>query len=350
MTRSGILGLGNPLLDEQTFVDTAFLEKYLLNPNDAILAEGASHQALFAEIPKRSDVEYVAGGSAQNTIRAAQWCLGANRAGRTAYFGSVGVDEAAETMRRCCEAAGVAPKYLTLENEETGKCAVLISDGGKHRSLVAKLAAAEKFQAPFLKKHTADLVEKFEIFYNEGFFVTVSPEAIDHLALMAKEHGGVYATNISAEFVVSVPEFREVFLKNLPNTDFLFGNAAEFLALARGLEIPTEDLKAVAKFIAESDKTGNPQRPRTVVITQGHETTILAVTGETVREVPVVEVKPELIVDVNGAGDAYVGGFLAALSEGKDVLECCRIGAECAAIVIQRVGCTFPGTTNCLSL
>lgn len=35
------------------------------------------------------------------------------------------------------------------------------------------------------------------------------------------------------------------------------------------------------------------------------------------------------IVDTNGAGDAFVGGFLSQLVLGKDVAECCRAGASC---------------------
>jgi adenosine kinase len=196
----------------------------------------------------------------------------------------------------------------------------------------------------FLRSRKQELMKKHGIFYNEGFFVTVSPEAIDVLVEMATSVAdGIYATNISAEFVVTVPQFREVFLKNLPNTDFLFGNGDEFRALGRNLGMSDDTtLRDIARQVANSAKTGNPGRRRTVVVTRGHEPTIVAVGDEEVMEVPVVEVKTENIVDVNGAGDAYVGGFLAALSEKRPILECCRVGAECAAVVIQRSGCTFP--------
>jgi len=70
--RKGVLiGIGNPLLDILANVDEAFLEKYSLKSNDAILADDA-HKNLVPDIVEKYKVEYVAGGSVQNTLRIAQ--------------------------------------------------------------------------------------------------------------------------------------------------------------------------------------------------------------------------------------------------------------------------------------
>jgi len=52
-------------------------------------------------------------------------------------------------------------------------------------------------------------------------------------------------------------------------------------------------------------------------------------------------VPKEDIVDTNGAGDSFVGGFLAAYSQGKEVEECVHAGIKMATIVVQRLGCQF---------
>merc|ERR1712100_901582 len=52
-------------------------------------------------------------------------------------------------------------------------------------------------------------------------------------------------------------------------------------------------------------------RKRTVVITQGKDPTIVAING-VVQTFPILALDAEKVVDTNGAGDAYVGGFLAA--------------------------------------
>ena len=65
--------------------------------------------------------------------------------------------------------------------------------------------------------------------------------------------------------------------------------------------------------------------------------------GEQVREYPSIPLAKEKLVDTNGAGDAFVGGFLSQLVAGKELPECVRAGNYAAHTVIQQSGCTFPG-------
>jgi adenosine kinase len=77
------------------------------------------------------------------------------------------------------------------------------------------------------------------------------------------------------------------------------------------------------------------------VITQGKEPTIVAKGGVTsMHAVPAVD--PSLIVDTNGAGDAFVGGFLAAFIKGKDTAACCAAGCFAASVIIQTSGTALP--------
>ena len=57
------------------------------------------------DLTAKKDVQYVAGGATQNSIRAAQWLL--QVPGATAYFGAVGKDEYAEKLREAATAGGV---------------------------------------------------------------------------------------------------------------------------------------------------------------------------------------------------------------------------------------------------
>ena len=70
-----LLGLGNPLLDILATVSTELLSKYSLKPNDAILADD-SHRTLVTDMIKNYKVDYIAGGSVQNSLRIAQVSLG----------------------------------------------------------------------------------------------------------------------------------------------------------------------------------------------------------------------------------------------------------------------------------
>jgi adenosine kinase len=77
------------------------------------------------------------------------------------------------------------------------------------------------------------------------------------------------------------------------------------------------------------------------VITQGKEPTVVAKDGA-VTQYPVPVVDPSEIVDTNGAGDAFVGGFLAAFIKGKDIEECCKAGSFAASTIIRTSGTALP--------
>lgn len=48
--------------------------------------------------------------------------------------------------------------------------------------------------------------------------------------------------------------------------------------------------------------------------------------------------KPQVVVDPTGAGDAYIGAFLAEYIEGKDPLWCACVGSAMASFVVEGVG------------
>lgn len=47
-------------------------------------------------------------------------------------------------------------------------------------------------------------------------------------------------------------------------------------------------------------------------------------------------------MDTNGAGDSFVGAFLAELLQGKDFKDAIKAGIYLSGEVVKRSGCTFP--------
>ena len=54
------------------------------------------------------------------------------------------------------------------------------------------------------------------------------------------------------------------------------------------------------------------------------------------------EIKTEEIVDLNGAGDAFLGGFLSQFIKGSSLYSCCRAGNDASYIILKNVGCNYP--------
>lgn len=86
---------------------------------------------------------------------------------------------------------------------------------------------------------------------------------------------------------------------------------------------------------------------RTVIITQGKDPVLVAKTnGTKVEEYPVIQLDKSKIVDTNGAGDSFVGGFLAQLAQNEPFETCIRCGVYAATEVIQLSGVVYPSTCN----
>ncbi|CAN0364270.1 unnamed protein product, partial [Ectocarpus sp. 13 AM-2016] len=86
-------------------------------------------------------------------------------------------------------------------------------------------------------------------------------------------------------------------------------------------------------------------RARIVVFTQGADSTIVASDGIT-TEYKVDVLPKDKLVDTNGAGDAFVGGFLSQLMKNEDIAKCVDAGHWASRVIIQRSGCTFPSTCD----
>ncbi|XP_060028895.1 adenosine kinase isoform X3 [Erinaceus europaeus] len=274
-----LFGMGNPLLDISAVVDKNFLDKYSLKPNDQILAED-KHKELFDELVKKFKVEYHAGGSTQNSIKVAQWMIQQPYKAAT-FFGCIGVDKFGEILKKKAAEAHVDAHYYEQNEQPTGTCAACITGG--NRSLVANLAAANCYKK---EKHLDmeknwTLVDKARVYY------------IAEAATFAREQG-----------------------------------------------FETEDIKEIAKKTQALPKV-NPKRKRIVIFTQGKDETVMATESE-VTSFAVLDQDQKEIIDTNGAGDAFVGGFLSQLVSEKPLTECIRAGHYAASVIIKRAGCTFP--------
>jgi len=333
-----LIGCGNPLLDISAIVDETFLKKYDLQADGAILAD-EKHENLYNELMENETALYIAGGSVQNSLRVAQWILGKPKV--CVFFGSVGVDEYSKKLKEKASQDGVDVQYQYNKTVPTGTCGVLIT--GHHRSLVANLAAANCFtidhiQSPENKKR----IENAEFFYISGFFLTVSPTTIQAVAKHALTHNRPFLLNLSAPFISQF--FKKPLLDVLPYSDVIFGNETEALAFAKEMDFGTLDLHEIALKICDLPKV-NEKRVRIAIVTQGKDPVLIAHNGK-VTEVPVEKLDDESIVDTNGAGDAFVGGFLAQFIQNKPLVTSVRCGIWAARHIIQRSGCTFEGVSN----
>lgn len=336
-----LLGMGNPLLDISAVVEQDILDKYELKLNNAILAE-EKHNPLYKEMVEKYPVEYIAGGATQNSIRVCQWML--KTSGATTFIGCVGEDDFGTQMTKACQADGVTTKYMIDKSTPTGTCGVLVKDG--ERSLIAALNAANNYKFEHLQEaENWKIVEDAKFYYSAGFFLTVSPESMMAVAKHSAENKKCYMMNLSAPFLMQVPPFWGAMMNTLPYVDVLFGNESEAVTFAESQKWEgVTDVAEIALKISQMPKASD-HCTRTVVFTQGADATIVAKDGK-VTKYDVIKLAKEDLVDTNGAGDAFVGGFLSQFVHGKELADCCKGGNYAANAIIQQSGCKCPGESN----
>lgn len=140
-------------------------------------------------------------------------------------------------------------------------------------------------------------VEKAKYFYVAGFFLTVSPESIQLVGEHVVAQNKIFAMNLSAPFICEF--FRDVQEKALHETE------ARTFSKVHGWE--TDNTEEIALKISQWPKASGTHR-RVTVITQGKDPVVVAEDGK-VTLFPVILLPKEKLVDTNGAGDAFVGGF-----------------------------------------
>jgi len=327
-----IFGQGNPLLDISAPVPVELLTKYDLQPSNAILAED-KHLPLYEELAAMPDVQYIPGGATLNSIRVANWML--QDPGHCSYVGCIGKDRFGDIMLKKCQDEGLTVPFMISETVPTGTCGVLVT--GIQRSLVANLGAANAFkeehyeQSPVAK--TA--METADILYSAGFFLTVSVPSVIRAGKYALANNKTLVLNFSAPFIVQF--FGTQLTEVMPYVDILVSNDDEAKQYAAVNNLGLEAVADIAKHCVTLPKAG--PKPRMVIITCGKEATVVA-TAEGVKTFDVPPV--ENIIDTNGAGDSFVGGFLAYMAKGADLETCVKAGHYAAGVIIQHSGCTFP--------
>lgn len=313
MTRATVplVCLGNAIVDvigvvEEDFLAFHGLPKGVFRPVDA--AEAARVQAALPA-PRA-----VPGGSAANTAAVA-----AALAVPVSFIGKVGDDPEGALFAAGMREAGVAVPVGAAPGLPTSRCVVAVTPDGE-RSMSTHLGAC---QSLCTAEVDAGLCAEAGFLFLEGYAWSSDRLAAPCRTALraARDAGRRVAVTVSDPSIAKREAEAFLGLAEEGEADLFFANRAEALALTG-----TGDVGSAVEALRA--------RPGTWVVTLSGDGCLVVREGRA----DAYPAHPATVVDTTGAGDAFAGGFLAALCHGMGLGRAAGLASFCAAHVIARVG------------
>ena len=153
-----IIAIGNPIVDISAQINKEGIKKYRLKWGETVFAD-EGNIGFFEDLESKSDVTYIPGGSIQNTLRVASWCLNMEKKNKGKFtltmLGATGNDGYNDKIISSLKSSGVNPLLQSIPNMETSRCGVGIFK--KERCLLAQIRASNCLTEDLLK----NMKEKF---------------------------------------------------------------------------------------------------------------------------------------------------------------------------------------------
>ncbi|GAA4711235.1 adenosine kinase [Sphingomonas lutea] len=311
--RLDVLAIGNAIVDVIANADDAFLDREGMHKGAMRLIDEAEATRLYDAMgPARE----ASGGSAANTV-AGLASLGLS----AGFIGQLGDDQLGEIFTHDIRSLGVA--FDTPPRGDVGataRCLILVTPDAQ-RTMNTFLGAAQMLSPDAVDPAA---VADARIVYLEGYlWDPADPRAAMYKAMdAARDAGTQVAFTLSDSFVVDRHRGDVLKLLEERRIDILFANEAEILMLAGGANLDAA-LDAIAPQVA------------TLVVTRSEHGAV-ARRGDERAEVPAAAI--HALVDTTGAGDLFAAGFLAGEARGASLETSLKLGAICAAEVIQHFG------------
>jgi sugar/nucleoside kinase (ribokinase family) len=307
-----VTAFGDALVDVMARMDADFFARENIAMGSFELVSAEQSEVLYA---KMGPAVELSGGSAANTV-AVMAGLGVP----VGFIGKVKNDQLGAVFTHDIRSVGVAFDVPANESgDPTGRCLIMVAPDGE-RSMRTSLGCAQDIDPQDID---AGLLMRSDIFYIEGYMweKAITKQAIVQAIQVSHRAGKRTALTLSDVFVVS--RWRDELIELIEaHIDLIFANEHELKALT-GLD----DFDAGIEWLRERcEIAAITCSEKGAVIISGDDTYIVAAE-------PVTQV-----VDATGAGDAYAGGFMAGMAQGKPLDQCGRMGAICASSVISHMG------------
>ena len=243
--------------------------------------------------------------------------VAAARAGGNAHFiTKLGQDPFADMALAIWKDAGVTPQITQHADSYTGAAYIFVEEASGDNAIIVCPGVARSISPDYIDQHR-DLIA------NASVFMTQLEQPMDAAlrALQIAKAGG-------ATTILNPAPAADLSDEMLALCDYVTPNESETEGIT-GLPVTTLDEAREAAELLLAKGVG------AAIITLGENGALYHDATDSVH-VPAVSAGD--VVETTGAGDAFNGGFAAALSQGSTPIEAVRFGCATAGISVTRPG------------
>ena len=246
-------------------------------------------------------------------------CVAAHKAGAdVTMITKIGKDSFADVALNTMDELGMVKDHIFVTEDAGTGIALILVDENTSQNEIAIVSGA----CGMITEEDTDSVKEL---IRESEYVLLQLEVNQD----ANERIAEYAYCNGVKVIINTAPYSEISDEFLSKAYMVTPNEVEAESLT-GVKV--EDLESARKAAAVFKEKG----VKKVVITLGGKGVFISSEG---REeiIPAFSVNA---IDTTGAGDAFNGGFLTALAEGKDEWEAARFASALAALSVQKLGTT----------
>ncbi len=257
-----------------------------------------------------------------------------------AVLGCIGNDNFGKTLENELKKAGILPLLEITEKYQTSRCAVGIYK--KERCLLTDIQASNKLSLEYVMKKL-DIISQANLLLIEGYFVIYKHDIVKLLASHFASKKKKIAFTLSAPFMVE--KFYDKMLEISNMSNLLFCNEDEAFEFAKINSNNYEEISLKIHYMLTPFD-------RLLIITCGSKPTVISKYDYVQNKLDfiimssVYKIENHELVDTNGCGDSFVGGFLSQYIKSASIEKCAKAGNWAASVVIRNIGCSFPQEMN----
>jgi ribokinase len=232
------------------------------------------------------------------------------------FISKIGRDEFGAIALATWKKEGITPRVIEMADQPTGAAFIYVNEVNGDNAIIVVPGAAATISA-------GDVETAADAISDAAVFITQLEQPV------AAAKRGLEIARRAGAITIFNPAPAERFDDTIYGLcDYVTPNESE-AALLTGISVksPDDARKAGDAFLRKGAKAA--------LITLGEAGSYLHSPNQSVL-VPAFKAGP--VVETTGAGDAFNGGFAAALAEGSSALEAARFGSAVAGISVTRAG------------